>query len=246
MDRRGRRHRRPVPAVIQVGSAPLDPELAGRAARVLGCRINRWYGISEGLLTHTRAGDPPDVAMGTEGRPMIPDDEVRVVDRAGIPVPDGEAGEMEARGPYTIRGYYRAPEENARAFTADGFFRTGDLVRRSADGNITIVGRVKDVINRAGEKVSADEVERQLRSHPGVQDAAVVGVADNQLGERTFAFLVITEAGLQARAVKDYLRGCGLATYKIPDRVVVVDALPRTPMGKVDKKALRDLSSHSR
>jgi 2,3-dihydroxybenzoate-AMP ligase len=231
--------------VIQVGSAPLDPELARRAGELLGCRIMRWYGISEGLLTHTRFDDPEDVAVSTEGRPMTPEDEVRIVDKSGAPVPYGEAGEMQARGPYTIRGYFRAPEENARSFTPEGFFRTGDLVRRSADGNITIVGRAKDVINRAGEKVSAEEVERELRTHPAVRDAAVIGVTDSLLGERTYAFLVITKADVRASALKQFLRGCGLATYKIPDRVVRVDELPRTPMGKVDKKALRLLAAES-
>ncbi|GAA3125383.1 hypothetical protein GCM10017687_44720 [Streptomyces echinatus] len=154
-------------------------------------------------------------------------------------MPEGEAGEMQARGPYTIRGYYRAPEENARSFTPDGFFRTGDLVRRRPDGNIVIVGRTKDVINRAGEKVSAEEVERQLRTHPAVQDAAVIGVADTVLGERTYAFVVLTEADVRPAAMKEFLRGRGLAAYKIPDRLIAMPQLPRTPMGKVDKKTLR-------
>ncbi|MGW3989867.1 (2,3-dihydroxybenzoyl)adenylate synthase [Streptomyces sp. NPDC004830] len=228
--------------LIQVGSAPLDPALALRAAKTLGCRVQRWYGISEGLLTHTRLDDPEEVAVGTDGRPMSPGDEVRVVDETGNPLPDGEAGEMQVRGPYTIRGYYRAPEENARSFTPDGFFRTGDLVRRRPDGNIEIVGRIKDVINRAGEKVSAEEVERQLRTHPAVQDAAVIGVADTVLGERTYAFVVLDQADVRPSAMKEFLRGRGLATYKIPDRLIPVPQLPRTPMGKVDKKALRKLT----
>lgn len=229
--------------VIQVGSAPLDPALARRAAQVLGCRIQRWFGMSEGLLTYTRLDDPEDVAVNTDGRPMSPDDEVRIVDRSGEPVPAGEDGEMQVRGPYTIRGYYQAPEENARSFTPDGFFRTGDLVRRTPDGNIMIVGRVKDVINRAGEKVSAEEVERQLRTHPAVQDAAAIGVADTVLGERTYAFVVLTDEDVRTSALKEFLRGRGLATYKIPDRVVQVDELPRTPMGKADKKTLRSLAA---
>jgi 2,3-dihydroxybenzoate-AMP ligase len=231
--------------ILQVGSAPLDPDLARRAGKVLGCKVMRWYGISEGLLTHTRFDDLDDVKVSTDGRPMLPDDEVRIVDDSGAPVPDGQAGEMQARGPYTIRGYFRAAEENARSFTSDGFFRTGDLVQRTADGNISIVGRIKAIINRGGEKVSSEEVERQLRTHPAVQDAAVVGVTDNVLGERTFAFLVITETDVQPSSLKQFLRGCGLATYKIPDRVVRLDELPRTPMGKVDKKVLISLASKS-
>ncbi|MEX2971729.1 (2,3-dihydroxybenzoyl)adenylate synthase [Streptomyces sp. C184] len=229
--------------VIQVGSAPLDPALASRARRLLGCGVMRWYGISEGLLTHTRLDDPDDVTVHTDGRPMSQADDVRIVDESGKPVPEGEAGEMLVRGPYTIRGYYRAPEEDARAFTPDGFFRTGDLVRRRPDGNIVIVGRIKDIINRAGEKVSAEEVERQLRTHPAVRDAAVVGVADTVLGERTYAFLVLSDGDVRPSAMKEFLRGCGLATYKIPDRLVQVVQLPRTPMGKVDRKVLRALAA---
>ncbi|MGW4380390.1 (2,3-dihydroxybenzoyl)adenylate synthase [Kitasatospora sp. NPDC004531] len=225
--------------LIQVGSAPLDPALAARATRELGCRLQRWYGISEGLCTHTRLDDPEEAATHTDGRPMSPDDEVRIVDESGAPVPDGETGEMQARGPYTVRGYYRAPEENARSFTPDGFFRTGDLAVRRPDGNIMIVGRIKDVINRAGEKVSAEEVERHLRTHPAVEDAAVIGVADTVLGERTYAFVVLDETAARPSAVKEFLRERGLAAYKIPDRLVPLPQLPRTPMGKVDKKALR-------
>ncbi|MEU7073252.1 hypothetical protein AB0B30_16115 [Streptomyces narbonensis] len=144
---------------------------------------------------------------------------------------------MQARGPYTIRGYYQP--ENARSFTLDGFFRTGDLVRRRPAGNIVIVGRNKDVINRAGEKVSAEEVERQLRTHPAVQDAAVTGVADTVLGERTYAFVILNEAAVRPSAMKEFPGGRGLAAYKIPDRLISMPQLPRTPMGKVDKKALR-------
>lgn len=231
--------------ILQVGSAPLDPELARRAGKVLGCRIMRWYGISEGLLTHTRFDDPDEVKVGTDGRPMCPDDEVRVVDESGAPVPDGHTGEMLTRGPYTIRGYFRAPEENARSFTSDGFLRTGDLVRRGADGNITIAGRIKDIIIRGGDKVSAEEVERRLRTHPAVRDAAVVGVPDPVLGERTYAFLEAGGTGFRSSALKEFLREQGLATYKIPDRVVRLDGLPRTPMGKVDKKALIALATES-
>nr|BAI63284.1 putative peptide arylation enzyme [Streptomyces sp. SNA15896] len=228
---------------LQVGSAPLDPALAQRAGKALGREVMRWYGISEGMLTHTRSDDPDEVKTGTDGRPMCPEDEVRVVDTSGAVVPDGETGELLTRGPYTIRGYFRAPEENARSFTPDGFFRTGDLVRRSADGNIVVVGRVKEIINRGGEKVSALEVERQLCTHPEVRDAAVIGVPDASLGERTYAFVVVAGDGFRAAAMKEFLRGCGLATYKIPDRMVRLDELPRSPMGKVDKKALLSLAT---
>ncbi|GAA2699955.1 (2,3-dihydroxybenzoyl)adenylate synthase [Nonomuraea recticatena] len=224
---------------LQVGSAPLDPALARRARKALGCGLTRWFGLSEGLLTHTRLDDPEEVIDNTEGQPLAEADEILVVAPSGEPVPDGEAGELLVRGPYTIRGYYRAPEHNARSFAPGGYFRTGDLVRRRLDGNLVVVGRVKDVINRAGEKISPDEVERCLLTHPAVRDAAVLGVTDNALGERTYAFLVLGD-DVRPPAVKAHLRERGLATYKIPDRIVPVAELPRTPMGKIDKKALRD------
>ncbi|MET8329880.1 AMP-binding protein [Streptomyces sp. NPDC005181] len=225
--------------LLQVGSSKFD---TGRAADVgpgLGAGLTQWFGVGEGLLTYTRLDDPEEVAVGTEGRPLAEHDEILVVDAEGRPVPDGAEGELQVRGPYTIRGYYRAGEQNRHAFTPEGHFRTGDMVRRRSDGNIVVVGRIKDIVNRAGEKVPAEEVEEHLLTHAAVRDAAVVGVADPVLGERCVAFVVFREEPVAPAAVKSYLRERGLATYKIPDRVVAVAEFPRTPVGKVDKVALR-------
>ncbi|MGW8326359.1 (2,3-dihydroxybenzoyl)adenylate synthase [Streptomyces sp. NPDC055897] len=229
--------------LLQVGSSKFQPEVARRVREGLGCRLTQWYGIGEGLLTHTRLDDPDEVITHTEGRPLCPDDEIRVVDEEDRPVPTGEVGELLTRGPYTIRGYYRAPEHNARAFTEDGFFRTGDLVRLRPDGNLVVMGRAKDIIHRGGDKVSAEEVEEHLLSHPQVRDVAVVGLADDMLGERICAYVIAGpstgpgEPGL-AR-LKAYLRERGLASYKVPDQVERVDSFPKTPVGKVDKAAMR-------
>ncbi|MGW5266179.1 (2,3-dihydroxybenzoyl)adenylate synthase [Microbispora sp. NPDC004025] len=224
---------------LQVGSAKFDPEQARRAQEVLRCRLSHWFGMGEGMMTHTRFGDPREVILNTVGRPLCEADEIVVADESGAPVPDGQEGELLVRGPYTVRGYYRAPEMNARAFTPDGFFRTGDVARRRPDGNIVIVGRITDVVNRAGEKVPTEEVEEHLRTHPAVRDAAVVGVEDPVLGERSYAFVVLRDTELKLSSIKAYLRERGLATYKIPDRLIPVDALPHTAVGKVDKAALR-------
>ncbi|MFJ2768460.1 (2,3-dihydroxybenzoyl)adenylate synthase [Streptomyces sp. NPDC087300] len=225
---------------LQVGSSKFNPAEAERARKVLGCRLSQWYGIGEGLLTYTRLDDPDDIVFGTEGRPMAAADEIRVCDPVtGQELPDGTEGELCTRGPYTIRGYYDAPEVNARSFTADGFFRTGDLVVRRPDGNIVVTGRLKDVINRAGDKVPAEEVEKYLLTHPSVQDAAVVGMPDPVLGERSHAFVLTHDGALRGPALKAFLRTCGLATYKIPDKVLLRDAFPYTAVGKVDKGALR-------
>ncbi|MFG2603310.1 (2,3-dihydroxybenzoyl)adenylate synthase [Streptomyces sp. NPDC048514] len=230
--------------LLQVGSSKFQPEVARRVTATLGCRLTQWYGIGEGLLTHTRLDDPEDVVLTTEGRPLCPADEVRVVDEAGRDVPRGEVGELLTRGPYTIRGYYRAPEQNARAFTPDGFFRTGDLVRLTPEGNLVVSGRVKDIIHRGGDKVSAEEVESHLLTHPAVRDVAVVGLPDERLGERVCAFVVPSSPSgdgqpLRLARLKAYLAERGLATYKMPDRLELVEGFPKTPVGKVDKKALR-------
>ncbi|WBQ07890.1 (2,3-dihydroxybenzoyl)adenylate synthase [Kribbella sp. CA-293567] len=228
---------------LQIGSSKLTPGQAEEARKFLNCELSQWFGVGEGLLTHTRLDDPDEVILNTEGRPIAADDEIRVIDDEGNEVPDGVDGELVARGPYTIRGYYRAEQQNLGSFTPDGFFRTGDLVRRAPDGNIVVVGRLKDVINRAGDKVPAEDVEEQLVAHPGVRDAAVIGVEDATLGERTYAFVVLRDESIELPALKAFLRDRGLATYKIPDKLVPVAELPRTPVGKADKVALRALAA---
>ncbi len=145
--------------VLQVGSAKLHLEVAERIGPTLGVRLQQVFGMAEGLLTFTRYDDDPETVLTTQGRPVSPADEIRVVGPDDREVAPGETGELLTRGPYTLRGYFRAPEHNARAFTADGFYRSGDLVRRTPTGEIVVEGRVKDVVVRGGDKVSATEVE---------------------------------------------------------------------------------------
>ncbi|WP_161358524.1 (2,3-dihydroxybenzoyl)adenylate synthase [Streptomyces sp. SID3343] len=226
--------------ILQVGSARLADDVARRVEPTLGVRLQQVFGMAEGLLNYTRLDDPRALITTTQGRPSSPDDEIRVVDESGAPVPDGQPGELLTRGPYTLRGYYRAPEHNAVAFTADGFYRTGDLVRRLPSGHLIVVGRVKDQINRGGEKIVATEVEGHLLAHPDISAAALVGLADEQWGERPVAFLVYRDAdtSLTVRALAAFLGERGLAAYKAPQEVIAVRAMPLTPVGKIDKKAL--------
>ncbi|RSN67132.1 (2,3-dihydroxybenzoyl)adenylate synthase [Actinomadura sp. WAC 06369] len=224
--------------LLQVGGAKFAAERAAEVPRTLGCRVQQVFGMAEGLLNYTRLDDPRDIVERTQGRPLSPADEVRVVDADGADVAPGEVGELLTRGPYTLRGYYRAPEHNARSFTPDGFYRTGDLVRRLPSGHLIVEGREKDQINRGGDKVSAEELENHLLAHPAVHDAAVVGVPDALMGERTCAFLVVRGAAPTLPELKDFLRERGLAAYKWPDRIETVDAFPRTPVGKISKKEL--------
>ncbi|TRX74490.1 (2,3-dihydroxybenzoyl)adenylate synthase [Pseudomonas mangiferae] len=226
--------------LLQVGGSRLGSSAAQRVLPVLGCRLQQVLGMAEGLLCYTRLDDPPDVVLHTQGRPLCADDEVRVVDDDGQPVADGEVGELQVRGPYTIRGYYRLPAHNATAFTADGFYRTGDRVRRSADGYLVVEGRDKDQINRGGEKVAAEEVENLLIDHPQVHDATVVAMPDPLLGERTCAFVIPRDPPPSSLALKRYLHDRGLAAFKVPDRIELVPAFPQTGIGKISKKALRE------
>ncbi|GAA4909329.1 (2,3-dihydroxybenzoyl)adenylate synthase [Streptomyces coeruleoprunus] len=227
-------------ALLQVGGARLGPESARQVTASLGCELQQVFGMAEGLLSMTRPGDDPERVATTQGRPMSPDDEVRVVDADGRDVPSGEIGELLARGPYTLRGYYRAEEYNRTAFTDDGFYRTGDLVRVLPGGDLVVEGRRKDLVNRGGDKVSADELEGHLRAHPAVLDAAVVPVPDEYLGERTCAWIVLREGRTELGdpGLDAFLDERGLAPYKKPDLVRFVDALPVTAVGKVDKRAL--------
>ncbi|MEW6472132.1 MAG: (2,3-dihydroxybenzoyl)adenylate synthase [Actinomycetota bacterium] len=227
--------------VLQVGGARLVPEVARRIGPAFGCQVQQVFGMAEGLLNYTRLDDPEDVVVGTQGRPVSPADEILIVGPDGQPVPDGEPGELLTRGPYTIRGYYRAEEHNARAFTADGFYRTGDVVRQDAGGNLIVEGRAKDLINRGGENISAEEIENLLLAHPAVREAAAVAMPHPVLGEQTCAYLVMRpDEKLDLAALSAYLEGRGVARFKWPERLEIVDALPVTNVGKVDKKRLRD------
>ena len=234
---------------LQVGGSRLPSAQAARVEPVLGCRVQQVYGMSEGLLNFTRIDDPDEVRLRTQGRPVGPADEIRVVDASGLDVPDGATGELLVRGPGVTPGYYRAPRHNAQAFTPDGWLRTGDLVRRRPDGNLVVEGRIKDVINRGGEKICADEIEELLQEIPQIDRAAVVAVPDPELGERVCACVVLrpgAPAPTSLGEIRSMLTARGVAGYKLPERLEVVGQLPATAVGKVDKNALRGLVAHPR
>lgn len=228
--------------LLQVGGAPLHRELATRIVTTFGRCLQQVFGMAEGLLSMTRLDDPDDIVLGTQGRPLSDLDEIRIVDDNGTAVAPGGYGELEVRGPYTFRGYYRAPEQNTTAFTSDGFYRTGDLARVTTDGHLEVVGRRKDIVNRGGMKISAAELEGHLVSHSAVADAAVVPVADRILGQRVCACIVGTDAKTPSLVeLKKHCLARGLADYKLPDYLEVLPRFPVTPLGKIDKKALEAL-----
>lgn len=226
--------------LLQVGGARLATESARRVGPVLGCALQQVFGMAEGLVNYTRADDPPELVSATQGRPISPDDEVRIVDDDDQPVAPGTLGHLQTRGPYTIRGYYRADAHNARAFTDDGFYRTGDLVLQLPSGHLVVEGRAKDQINRGGDKVAAEEVENHLLAHPAVHDVALVAMPDAYLGERSCAFVVARGDLPKTRELTSFLRARGLAQFKIPDRIEFIDQFPKTGVGKVDKRLLRE------
>ncbi|MFE1594391.1 (2,3-dihydroxybenzoyl)adenylate synthase [Nocardia sp. NPDC058705] len=227
--------------LLQVGGARLAEVNARDVEPALSCTLQQVFGMAEGLLNYTRLDDDKELVCTTQGRPLSPADELRIVDADGNDVAQGEEGELLTRGPYTLRGYYRAPEHNARAFTPDGFYRSGDLVRQLPSGHLIVSGRIKDVINRGGENISCDELEEHLLAYPTVRHAAAVGIPDASLGEKACVVLVVTGELPTLGEIKTFLTERGLATYKLPDLVRQADSLPITAVGKIDKKALRAL-----
>ncbi|MFE9727094.1 AMP-binding protein [Streptomyces sp. NPDC005794] len=225
--------------VLQVGGARLDASTAARLADVFDCRIQQVYGMSEGQLNFTRLDDPPEVTFTTQGRPSSPGDETLVVDEEGRRVAEGDIGELLVRGPGVITRYHG--DAGAESFTPDGFYRTGDLVRRHPSGNFVVAGRLKDVINRGGEKIPADEMEALVLTHPDVRAAAAVAMPHRMLGEAVCLYVVGTGAGAPPlREIRRHLEAGGLARFKLPERLVEVPALPLTAVGKTDKVRLRE------
>jgi 2,3-dihydroxybenzoate-AMP ligase len=226
--------------LLQVGGARLDPEIGREVYRKHGGLLTQWFGMAEGFLSYTRSHDPEDVVVHTAGSPLCPADEIRVVDEMDVDVTPGQTGELLVRGPYTLRGYFKADLYNATAFTHDGYLRTGDLVSITERGDMVVEGRTKEIVNRNGEKVPVLELERQLMAHSSVLQAAVIALPDASMVEKTCAFIVADSNRLEASHVRQFLREAGLAEFKLPDHIEFVSSLPRTSSGMVDKRMLRE------
>ncbi len=226
--------------VLQSGGQRLQPETRDRAEQLIPtATVQENFGMAEGLIMFVRLDDGDAVRRETCGRPVCPDDEVRLVDDDGNEVAPGEVGELCVRGPYTLRGYFRAPAHNARAFTPDGFYLSGDLLRQHPSGNYVVEGRKKDLINRGGEKISAEEVENLVLAHPAVINVGCIPVPDPDLGERMCACVVLTAGStLTLPELVEFLLEFEIAKHKLPERLVILDELPLSPIGKVSKKDL--------
>ncbi len=231
---------------IQSGGQRLQPEVRLLSRRLIpSAFVQENFGMSEGVIMFVRRDDPEDVRLETVGRPVCPDDEIRLLDEEGRDVPFGEVGEFCCRGPYTLRGYFGVPEYNALAFTPDGFYKSGDLMRRHPSGNYMVEGRKKDLINRGGEKISAEEIENLILSHPSVKNAACIPLPDPQLGERMCACVLLRDgARLQLDELKQFLINKEIAKYKLPERLEIMDEFPLSAFGKVSKKRLAEMMLH--
>lgn len=230
--------------VLQVGGSRLDDTLASQVTTLFGCQLQQVFGTAEGLICCTRLDDDPDVIAHTQGRPISPEDEIVIVDEHDHPVAPGNVGELLTRGPYTIHGYYQAPEQNKFSFTKDGYYRSGDLVRQTLQGDIIVEGRLKELINRAGEKISSAELEQHAATHPDIDDCQVIGVTDSRLGERICA-CIKAQRPFSLKELRTFLADKGVSHYKLPDQVLLVSKWPMTAAGKIDKRDLATQADQS-
>lgn len=226
---------------ISVGGAPSTRELVKSVTEKIGARFINGFGSVEGTCASTKLGDSIDLICGSVGTPICPYDDLKVVDQDGNEAPVGAEGELVSKGPGVFTGYFKSSEDRAKTFTKDGFFRTGDQAKRDESGYIWITGRIKDIIIRGGENISAVEIENLMSGYPYIADSAVVGMPDKILGERICAFVVPRPGATPTlEGIVAYLKGKGASVLNLPERMELIDELPMTKVGKVDKKTLRE------
>ena len=229
--------------IITNGGAKLQPELRQQLEQKFACTFQEIYGTAEGLLNFTPLDGPDDIRHNSSGKPLSVDDEIKIIDDDGNELAEGELGELVVRGPYTIHGYYNAPENNASGFTAGGFYKMGDLVRL-IDGYLYCEGRSKDLINRGGEKISCDEVEKHMLANPKIKSASLVAMPDPVFGEKACAFVILQPGhSMDLEDLKTYLLAQKIAKFKLPERLEITDSFPISPAGKILKKELRQIIS---
>ena len=215
------------------------PEIIKGVWEKLGCTFFNAYGGTEGQTTITRSDDNPQTILHTVGRPTCPYDTYKVVDRNGKELPLNTPGELIIKGPGVFTGYYKAPEENKMAFNKEGFFRTGDVIKIDEAGNVTITGRLKEMINRGGESISATEIESLIIGHPGVTIVAVIPMPDPIMGERVCAYIQPKPgADLNFDKIIAYLKERKASVLQFPERIEFIVDMPLTKAEKLDKKAL--------
>jgi 2,3-dihydroxybenzoate-AMP ligase/mycobactin salicyl-AMP ligase len=222
------------------GGASL-PELIQEVRRKLGCAFFNGYGATEGQTTLTRSDDELETIYKTVGRPTCPYDSYKVVDGNGGELPANTPGELLIKGPGVFTGYYKNPEENERMFDEEGFFKTGDVAKIDENGNVTLAGRIKEMINRGGESISAVEIEKLISDHPGVGLVAVIPMPDPEMGERVCAYIQPRPgARLQFTDIISFLKNKKASVLHLPERIEWIDAMPLTKAEKIDKRVLME------
>ena len=226
---------------IYAGGAPSTPELVRSVYERIGCKFVNTLGAAEGLGSMTRLHADLETICTTVGQKDCPYAQYKAVDLDGHEVQSGREGELLAKGPGIFSGYFKSEEDNKKTFTSDGFFKTGDLAKIDESGTMTITGRIKETILRGGETISAVAIERMISSHPGVAEAAVIGMPDKIFGERICAYVTLKEgASLSFQELVAYLKSIGASVLQMPERLEIIDAVPLTKIGKADKKALKE------
>lgn len=222
------------------GGASL-PDVIKGVREKLNCAFFNGYGGTEGQTTIPRSGDSLESLINTVGKPTCPYDTYKAVTPEGKELPPNHPGELMIKGPGVFTGYYRAPEENAKVFDEAGFFRTGDLARIDEKGYVTLTGRIKEMINRGGESISATEIEKLIIGHPDVALVAVIPMPDPMLGEKVCAYIQPkVGANLSFEKIISYLKGKKASVQQLPERIEFIDTMPVTKAEKIDKKALRE------
>jgi len=223
------------------GGGASHPDLVKDVTEKLKMKFYNAYGGTEGMTTITRTTDDLGTICTTVGRPTCPYDTYKVIDQDGNELPPNTQGELVLKGPGVFTGYYNNPEENREAFTEEGFFRTGDVATIDENGYIRLTGRIKEMINRGGESISAPQIERLISRHPDVATVAVIPMPDPVMGERVCAYIE-PKAGAQLTFddIISFLKGEKASVLQLPERIEFIDAMPYTGAQKLDKRYLRE------
>lgn len=224
--------------VANAGGTALQKSVAMEWERITGIQIAEGYGMTEAspvVTTNPKGG----IRIGTIGVP-VPSTDVRIVDEEGVPLPIGEAGELQVKGPQVMKGYYNKPEETAGTITADKWLNTGDIAKMDEDGYFQIVDRKKDMILVSGFNVYPNEIEDVISMHPKVDEVAAIGVPDEKSGEIVKVFVTLKDSTLKKDELIEYCRE-NMTRYKVPKQVEFVKELPKTPVGKILRRKLRDM-----
>jgi 2,3-dihydroxybenzoate-AMP ligase/mycobactin salicyl-AMP ligase len=225
---------------VYAGGAASNPGMIRDLVDKLGCQFVNAFGSVEGSNAMSRLDDDFETVSNTVGRKCCPYEIYKIVDSDGNKLPPNTEGELVSKGPGIFTGYFKVPDANREIFTKDGFLKTGDLAKMDEAGNIRITGRIKDIIIRGGENISAGDIENLISAHLGVKDVAVIGMPDNELGERICAYIQpASGTQLTFDEVIAFLKEKGASVLQLPERMEFVDSLPLTKVGKIEKKVLR-------